>query len=498
MTDVTVPKATLVGGTQPAANGRGARSWSTVILSVFGLLLCGVVAVACGLVVARIADERSLMVAAIGAVLAGAMTMLAVTKFTTFLIILIAVRASLDGLKLTGAGGSSLTEPGVLVGGVLLLACVLWLFAQRAADTLVRPSRTAQWLLAFAGAAVLSAVGSNGMIDSAQSAARVLAGALTFVVLEQLLARRPILVRWLLAAAALSLLVPAAVALRQLLTPDEVYAFTEVSRVQGTFVHPNSFAAYLVAVAATALAVVFASHGAVRNAALAVCALSSTLVLFTYARGAWVAAVLSIAYLLAKRNRTLVLGLVAAGVAVVVLVPSVSSRVADLNGEPTVEIGDGTANSMEWRLGYWQEILPLWRENPVTGVGLDQVPTRTAAAAEPHSGFVQAIVETGTLGFVALMGLIVALWRDLAAARHRATNQFDRWLAFGATAVAAGFLLQLFTENLLTQVAIHLYLWIPIAYATSSLIRVNPDQSSSPEPANSPAALSSSQVSPRP
>lgn len=493
MADVTATEPATVGGAPPAADDRSARSWSTLVLSVVGLLLCGVVAVACGLIVARIADERSLMVAAIGAVLAGAMTMLAVTRFATFLIILIAVRASLDGLKLTGVGGSSLTEPGVLVGGVLLLACVLWLFAQRSAGTLVRPSRTALWLLAFAGAAVLSAVGSSGMIDSAQTAARVLAGALTFVVLEQLFARRPVLVRWLLTAAALSFLVPAAVALTQLLTPEEVYVFTQVSRVQGTFVHPNSLAAYLVAIAATALAVVFATRGAVRTAALTLFALSSTLVLFTYARGAWVALILSIAYLLAKRNRTLVLALVAAGVAVVVLVPSVSSRVADLNGEPTVEIGDGTANSLEWRIGYWQEILPLWNENPVSGIGLDQVVTRTAAGAEPHSGFVQAIVETGTLGFLALLGLIVALWRDLAAARRRATNQFDQWLAYGATAVAAGFLLQLFTENLLTQVAIHLYLWIPIAAATSSLMRTTPDQGSSP--ADSPAVLSASRGS---
>jgi putative inorganic carbon (HCO3(-)) transporter len=497
MTNVSAIEAAPVGRESPPASGPVARSWPMAIGSIVGLLLCGAVAVACGLIVARVGDERSLMVAAIGAILGGAMLLLAITRFSTFLIISIAVRASLDGLKLAGADGRSGTDPGVLVGAVLLLSCVLWLLAQRSAGTLVRPSRTALWLMAFAGAAVLSAVGSNGMIDSLQTAARVLAGALTFAVLEQLFARRPGLVRPLLAAAALSLLVPAAVAIGQLLNPDENYVFTEVSRIQGTFVHPNSFASYLVAVAATALAVVFASRGAARTAAIAICALSSTLVLFSYARGAWVALILCAAYLLAKRNRALLLGLIAAGVAVVIFVPSVSSRFADLSGEPTVAIGAGTANSMEWRLGYWQEILPLWSENPVSGIGLDQVVTRTAAAAEPHSGFVQAIVETGTLGFVALIGLIVALWRDLAAARRRATNEFDRWLAIGATAVAAGFLVQLFTENLLTQVAIHLYLWIPIAYATSMLLRLPSDNDTSSELTDSAAGFSESQTSDR-
>lgn len=463
-------EAQTAGGPAPVAPDRPAGS-TTAVVTVC-LLACALIATASGLLVARIAEQRLFVVAAVGAVLAGAMTMLALTRFAAFLVVLIAVRASLDGLKLTGVGGSSLIEPGVLVGGVLLLACVLWLFAQRSAGSLVRPSRTALWLLAFGGAGVLSAVGSGSIVDSAQTAARVLAGALTFVVLEQLLARRPRLIRGLLAAAALSLVVPAAVAIGQLVSPDEAYAFTDVSRVQGTFVHPNSLAAYLVAVAAIALAVAFATQGPVRTVAILLCGLSSTLVLFTYARGAWVALFVGLAYLLAKRNRRLLVALVGVGVAVAISVPSVGSRVSDLNSEPsTLEIGDGTANSLDWRIEYWQEIAPLWTENPFTGIGLDQVPMRTAAGAEPHSGYVQAFVETGTLGFVALIGLVVALGRDLAAARRRAVSDIDRWLAYGATAVAVGFLIELLTENLLTQVVIHLYLWIPIAYATSLLLR---------------------------
>jgi O-antigen ligase len=99
--------------------------------------------------------------------------------------------------------------------------------------------------------------------------------------------------------------------------------------------------------------------------------------------------------------------------------------------------------------------------------------------AEPHSVFVQAVVETGLLGIAALVGVVVAIWRDLAAARRRAGTGIDRWMALGATAVAAGMFVQMFTENLLTQVAIHLYLWIPVAYATSMLRR--PPGTASPD-----------------
>jgi putative inorganic carbon (hco3(-)) transporter len=436
-----------------------------------GLLVCGLVAVVAGVLVSKAFEQPSLLVLVVGAVLAGALCLLAMTRFSLFLIVLVVLRASLDVLKPGGIDGTSPLAPGVLVGGVLLLASGLWLLSERAAGRLVRPSRTAMWLFAVACAAVLSSVGSQTPTDSVQTAARVFAGALTFIVLEQLLARRPAYVRGLLAAAGFSLLLPAILAFEQLVRPDELFVYTDVSRIQGTFVHPNSFAAYLVVVAATAVAVVFLSRGATRSVAFVVCAVASTLVLFTYARGAWVAWIVGMLYLLAQRNRKLVYALIAGGVAVVLLVPSINSRVSDLGGAPAAEIGDGTSNSMEWRIQYWQEVLPFAQENPVTGIGIDQTSTRTEAALEPHSGFVQALVETGILGFVALIGLIVALWRDLAAARRRAVSDVDRWLVLGATAVAAGFLLQLFTENLLTQVAIHLYLWIPIAYATSTLLR---------------------------
>jgi O-antigen ligase len=445
-----------------------------------GLVLCGLVAVVVGVGVAKVSSQQSLLVIVVGLVLAGALALLAATRFALFLALLLIFRASLDALRPGGYTESSVLAPGVLVGGVLLLASVLWLLAAGVAGRLTRPSRTAIWLLAVACAAVLSTVGSQNPSESLQTASRVFAGALTFIVLEQLLARRPTYIRGLLAAAGLSLVIPAVLAFRQLIAPEENFAFTDVSRVQGSFVHPNSFAAYLVVIAAAALAVVFLTSGATRTAAIVVCAVSSTFMLFTYARGAWAAWIVGMLYLLGKRNKKWAFALIAAGIAVVLLVPSVNSRLSDLGGAPSAEIGDGTANSMEWRVGYWQEILPLWQENPVTGIGIEQVDSRTAAGAEPHSGFVQALVETGLLGFVSLVGLVVALWRDLAAARRRAVSEVDRWLAFAATAVAAGFLLQLFTENLLTQVAIHLYLWIPIAYATSTLVR--PAGAANPQP----------------
>ena len=481
MTDLrpTGIRPTDAAGESPSVTPTRPARPAAVLMALLGVALAVIVAVAAGSWAARTSIERDTVVLAVGVAAGIGLALLAATRFAAFIVVLVAIRASLDGLKLSGFGDSAITEPGVLVGAVLLMACILWLLAQRAASSLVPLSTSARWLLVFAATALASVLGSGDAAASGQAAVRVLASVLTFVVVEQLLARRPRRVYGLLAAGALSLVVPAAVAVGQLATSDELYTFSTVARVQGSFVHPNSFAAYLVVVAVTALAVALStstsastSASVVRRVAVVVGVVACVLTLFTYARGAWIALGIGVAYLLVKRRRALVVWLVAGAAALVVLVPSVGSRLGDLSSSPSpTEIGDGTANSLEWRFQYWEEILPLWQQNPVTGIGLDQVPERTPAMAEPHSVFVQAVVETGLLGIAALVGVVVAIWRDLAAARRRAGTGIDRWMALGATAVAAGMFVQMFTENLLTQVAIHLYLWIPVAYATSMLRR---------------------------
>jgi O-antigen ligase len=435
-----------------------------------GLVACGVVAVGLAVTIANLDLSREVVVATLAVVLGGGFAFLAATRFPLFLTALVVVRASLDGLKLSGFGSSAISEPGVMVGGVLLMGCLLWLLAQREAGTLLPMSRSARWLLAFAAAAVVSSIGSADHLASFQASIRVTAGALSFVVIEQLLARRPRLVRGLLLAGALSLVLPAMVGFHQILTPDDLYVFTGVSRINSTFVHPNSFGAYLAIIAVSAAAVLHVARRRARTIAAVTGAAASVLLLFTYARGAWFAAVVGFGYLVVRYQRRLLPVLAGVGLLLVMLVPSVGSRLSDLESSPSPVPGGGTANSLEWRLGYWQEILPMAAEQPITGLGLDQVPQRTAAGAEPHNGFVQALVETGVLGLMALVGLTVAMWRDLSEARRTADDDFDRTLAVAATAAAAGILVQMLTENLLTQVAIHVYLWIPVAYATSRLV----------------------------
>jgi O-antigen ligase len=89
---------------------------------------------------------------------------------------------------------------------------------------------------------------------------------------------------------------------------------------------------------------------------------------------------------------------------------------------------------------------------------------KTPERLPPHNGFIEAFVETGVLGFAALLALIAALWADLRRSARRLSSGFGRGMAVAAAAVSVSVLLQLFSENLLSQPALLWYLVAPIAW----------------------------------
>jgi O-antigen ligase len=396
--------------------------------------------------------------------------LLAATRFWLVVVGMFVVRASLDALKLGNyANGSSALDPGVVVGLVFLAAGAGWLLAQWRGGQLHPMSGPTKWFLALAAAGSLSALGSQSLVDSVSVSLKIWAGALMVAVLEQVFRQRPERVKVLLAAGAASLVVPAIVALQQLSGPPEVEQYLEVSRIRGTFVHANPFATYLVIIAVMALAVRPHLERWSRVVANLALVLATVLTLFTYARGGWIALVLGIIVVGAYQDKRLILGVVAGIVAVLLLVPSVSTRLSDL-GE-TEAIGNGDPNSLAWRVKYWERLLPLTGENPATGIGLDQVLARSPEKLMPHNSLVQSLVETGVLGLGALLGLIGSTALAVRDGIRRLRPGLSRGVAVGAAAASLGWLSQLASENLLTQAAIFWYLAGPVAFVLAARAR---------------------------
>ncbi len=349
-----------------------------------------------------------------------------------------------------------------MIALVFMASAVGWLVSQRRAGQLQPVSNPTRWFLGLAAAGSLSALGSGAVATALGVSLKIWAGALMLLVLEQLYRQNPARVKAILVAGAASLVIPTLVSIEQLVSPRALDAYLEVSRIRGPFVHPNPFATYLVILAVMALALRPHLHRWARFGAMAVFAITSTLILFTYARAAWVALILGVIIIGACQDKRLLVGVVGAVLAALLFVPSVSARLSDL-GE-TQYVANGSPNSLAWRIGYWQRLLPLAAESPVTGIGLDRVLARTPEALMPHNTVVQALVETGVVGLTALLGLVVSAARVTRRVIRETPPGLSRGIAIGAGAAGAGWALQLGSENLLTQAAIFWYLAGPLGF----------------------------------
>lgn len=403
------------------------------------------------------------LIVVLGLLFALAAAVVAAVRFEWFLIGILALRPVLDLAK---HGGNSLLDPSTAIGVVFILASCSWLYRRWRAGELLRPSPGTLALAVLAAMFAASVAGSGHVVASAAATLRVMAGVLMFAVLEQLLPGRPQLARRVLAAALGSALVPLMLGAYQALTASAAYAFTDVSRVQGTFVHPNPFATYLATILLAAIAVWPALQGRLQLAAGGLVVASGTLLILTYTRSSWLGALVGVGYLVTRRRRGMVIPLVVLTAAVVLAVPSVSVRIMDLS--KAAPVAGVPSNSLSWRVGYWERLLPLADRNPLSGVGLETVQLNSPEKLQPHNVFVQTYVETGAFGLAALLAAIMAMAATLRRRRQRSGDGLDGSLAHAAIAIGLCLLVTMLSDNLLTQTTVYWYFAAACAFGYSA------------------------------
>jgi len=399
----------------------------------------------------------------VGAVFGAVFAVIAVNRFWWLIVVLFAVRASLDALKPSSSGGG--LEAGTIVGVIFLATAAVWLFVQWRSGQLEPFSPVSKAMLGLAAALLLSTPGAALPFDSVQAAMKFVAVAVMFVVLEQVFTRDPGRIGTLLAVALASLVIPAIVGLAQLQSaqPGTGPGSVDVGRIKGTFVHPNMFAAYLVVMGLLAISLIpYLPRWRVALSLVAVAAVP--LLVLTYARGAWIGLYVGLVFIGLAQSRTLLVVLFTTTIVVTLVVPSVTARLSDLNIAQPKKHQQVDANSAEWRVNYWQEVLPLFKDSPVTGIGVDMIPHSTPEAAPAHNAFIDVIVETGVVGIAALLVLIVTVWIGLRRAARRLRSGLARGLAVAAAAISLATILQFFSESLLTQPAILWYAVVPLAW----------------------------------
>jgi O-antigen ligase len=129
-------------------------------------------------------------------------------------------------------------------------------------------------------------------------------------------------------------------------------------------------------------------------------------------------------------------------------------------------VSGAAGNSLVWRFGYWRQALDL-NNDPLLGNGLRSVRETTDIAKEPHNDFIRVFVETGAIGLLAYLWLVVTLWRTgKRAIRNTAEGTLFHGVTVGFFGCVVAFLLLSFVSNVITQLVIF---WYFAAFAAAAV-----------------------------
>ena len=166
--------------------------------------------------------------------------------------------------------------------------------------------------------------------------------------------------------------------------------------------------------------------------------------------------------------RTGLVFMAALGVAIFAILPVGAQRLSELAGLDLTRAG-GESNSLEWRIGRWIDILQFWRDNPFFGLGYGASTSGRLLRGgyAPHSEYVRVLVETGIVGAVAIVILIVVALRHLG----RRSKSLDSTSGIASVALASfiGLLINAAAENTFTYSAPSYVIAILIAFTYVSM-----------------------------
>lgn len=412
----------------------------------------------------------ALPVAALGAL---ALVTLAYNRFDVFVITILVVRPIADVSKARAAGDVATPGKAATAIGLLFLAGGAgWLLAQRRQPTpTTRSSRVSIALGAFAFAGFLSVLGAEHRLTALSEAARILAAVMMFVLLERVLTNRRRAL-WVLVGCFAAAPIPMLLGAYQAASGHGTFASQGLSRVRGTFLHPNAFAFFLAVLVLLDLALLPRTKGRARLLLALFLAPSGVLLVLTYSRGVWVGTAVGILVVGAISYRQIIVIAVVVGLCLLA-VPSVAGRLTNVDQQRNLS---GTAgNSLVWRVEYWRGAASLAGQNPVTGIGLKMAPFSTDEGKVLHNDFLRAFVEAGTVGLLAYLAVLLALAgaaRDCLRRTRGSPDSLARGVAVGFTACVAAYIVVSLAGNLISQVVV-LWNFFAVAAVAMALCRVD-------------------------
>lgn len=398
---------------------------------------------------------------------------LALTRFAAYVLLMLAIRPMVDLFRLSGptagragaddgVGVSRTLDPSTLLAVLFLVAAGLWL-AARARRTGLRGTPLGFALLLVGATGLISALGADRPTNSLLEALRILTVVVMFVVLEQLVPDERYARRVLVAAYVALAVVVAYTVLASLTGNPPAEVKGSFVRIRGPFAQSTTFGRYLMFLLIFGVGVHRYLPARLRAAMAVLLGLSFVFLMLTNTRSAILGVAIGLIVVAVVQRSVRMLGtLCLTAVLGLIMLPAVADRFAQLADARTVG-GAPTGNTLVWRLGYWAEIVPLANRNPLTGIGPNMTPFATDEAKKPHNDFLRAYVETGVLGLLAYLAMVVLLLHaGLQALRRAPPGTLARGVAVGNLGCVVAFVAVSAASNVLSSVAT---LWYMVAFA---------------------------------
>ena len=423
-----------------------------------------------GMAVVSMIGKLSIVVA-LGAVVAGGFCVLFLRRPELGLLIVLLVRASTDASfsllgQLAGPGGvplGALPNIGLILilifgGGIFILA--------RGVPMISLPGGRLLLLLLLVG--LVGMMRSESLLIAVNDWFPVLAGFVVYA-LAAYLFRSPRGVQRAVDVMAVSFVLPVVFGLYQLVTSQGVMVQgLDRPRIFGTFVHPNPFGFYLVLMIGLFLCQAVSQTGKRKALALVALVPGVLLLVGTFARVAWVGAMVVLLVVGILRSRAILLMVPIAMLIAFSLVPVIGTRAADPLGGSFADrlYSLWPATLREWQRATDVEGAPfVVALNRLAGLGpgAGQVLSLRGygMSTPPHNDYLRILVEYGVFGLAVFLALVVVLaifaFRTWKASKGVSNATASVALAFLSLAVA--FPIMSLTDNVFAYTANQVYFW---------------------------------------
>lgn len=270
----------------------------------------------------------------------------------------------------------------------------------------------------------------------------------------------------------LSVAIPGAVAFYQFFTQTGMSLPFEgiYNRIFGTFAHPNLFAYYLVAPLLLSLFIVLSKDKKDTGVIMffLIFSVLLTLLILTYARGAWLAFMIAIFIIGITKYRKLLLTTILISILLYVVVEPINERTNDLF--------NNRYSSIDWRIDLWQDGIKYFTENPLLGHGAGTAKEVILkkrgykfGSSDPHNDYLKISIENGVLGLASYFALIFSAITVLLKKYKQSSQPTFKNLILVFIGLTTSLYIMSFVDNILRDTALQWIYWALFGSILSNL-----------------------------